>query len=58
MLNIAPWILSDGGSLDVDGCPDCWERRSHMSGTSSRATRSPECVFWISAAALVTARRC
>ena len=30
MLNIAPWILSDGGSLDVDMCPDCWERRSHI----------------------------
>ena len=30
--NIAtlPWILADGGALDVDLCPDCWERNAHL----------------------------
>jgi SAM-dependent methyltransferase len=23
-------MLSDGGALDVDACPDCWERRAHI----------------------------
>ena len=25
-----PWILSDGGALDIDLCPDCWERNAHL----------------------------
>ncbi len=25
-----PWILSEGGALDVDRCPDCWERNAHI----------------------------
>lgn len=29
-LDISPWILADGGALDVDLCPDCWERRAHI----------------------------
>ena len=23
-------MLADGGALDVDRCPDCWERRAHI----------------------------
>jgi SAM-dependent methyltransferase len=30
ILETAPWMLSDGGALDVDRCPDCWERRAHI----------------------------
>ena len=30
ILETAPWMLSDGGALDVDTCPDCWERRAHI----------------------------
>ena len=30
ILETAPWMLSDGGALDVDACPDCWERRAHI----------------------------
>jgi SAM-dependent methyltransferase len=29
ILETAPWMLS-GGALDVDTCPDCWERRAHI----------------------------
>ena len=25
-----PWILKEGGALDVDSCPDCWERNAHL----------------------------
>lgn len=25
-----PWILAEGGALDVDLCPDCWERNAHL----------------------------
>jgi len=25
-----PWMLADGGALDVDACPDCWERNAHL----------------------------
>jgi len=25
-----PWMLKEGGALDVDHCPDCWERRAHI----------------------------
>ncbi|MBZ5621465.1 MAG: methyltransferase domain-containing protein [Acidobacteriia bacterium] len=24
------WIVKDGGCLDVDECPDCWERNAHL----------------------------
>ncbi len=24
------WIIEDGGALDIDNCPDCWERRAHI----------------------------
>jgi SAM-dependent methyltransferase len=30
VLETAPWMLADGGALDVDRCPDCWERRAHI----------------------------
>ena len=30
VIETAPWMLSDGGALDVDRCPDCWERRAHI----------------------------
>lgn len=30
MIDTRPWILADGGALDVDRCPDCWERRAHI----------------------------
>jgi len=30
ILETAPWMLADGGALDVDNCPDCWERRAHI----------------------------
>lgn len=26
----APYILDDGGALDYDRCPDCWEKRAHL----------------------------
>lgn len=25
-----PWIIQDGGALDVDLCPPCWERHAHV----------------------------
>src|ERR1043166_389255 len=25
-----PWILKEGGALDLDSCPDCWERNAHL----------------------------
>ena len=30
VIETAPWILADGGALDIDRCPDCWERRAHI----------------------------
>jgi 2-polyprenyl-3-methyl-5-hydroxy-6-metoxy-1,4-benzoquinol methylase len=24
------WIIPDGGCLDIDNCPDCWERNAHL----------------------------
>ena len=30
VIDISPWMLADGGALDVDRCPDCWERRAHI----------------------------
>ena len=30
VIETAPWVLSDGGALDIDRCPDCWERRAHI----------------------------
>lgn len=30
IIETAPWMLADGGALDVDNCPDCWERRAHI----------------------------
>ena len=30
VIETAPWMLADGGALDVDRCPDCWERRAHI----------------------------
>ena len=30
MTDLGPWMLGDGGALDVDKCPDCWERRAHI----------------------------
>ncbi len=24
------YMLSDGGALDIDDCPDCWERNAHI----------------------------
>lgn len=24
------WIIPDGGCLDIDNCPDCWERNAHI----------------------------
>jgi SAM-dependent methyltransferase len=29
-IDVAPYMLTDGGALDVDRCPDCWERRAHL----------------------------
>jgi SAM-dependent methyltransferase len=30
IIDLEPWMLDDGGALDVDYCPDCWERRAHI----------------------------
>ena len=30
VIETAPWMLADGGALDIDRCPDCWERRAHI----------------------------
>jgi SAM-dependent methyltransferase len=30
VIETAPYMLADGGALDVDRCPDCWERRAHI----------------------------
>ena len=30
VIDTTPWMLTDGGALDVDICPDCWERRAHI----------------------------
>ena len=30
VIETAPWMLAAGGSLDIDRCPDCWERRAHI----------------------------
>ena len=30
VIETSPWMLADGGALDVDECPDCWERRAHI----------------------------
>ena len=30
VIDITPYMLADGGALDVDRCPDCWERRAHI----------------------------
>lgn len=27
--SLMPYII-EGGSLDIDNCPDCWERRAHI----------------------------
>ena len=29
-IDITPYMLADGGALDVPRCPDCWERRAHI----------------------------
>lgn len=29
-INIRPYMLKGGGCLDIDRCPDCWERRAHI----------------------------
>ncbi len=29
-LDVSPWILKDGGALDVDSCISCWERTAHI----------------------------
>lgn len=29
-LNIRPWMLEEGGALDLDECPNCWEKTAHI----------------------------
>lgn len=29
-IDLTPWLIQDGGALNIDDCPDCWERRAHI----------------------------
>lgn len=29
-IDILPYVVPEGGALDIDACPDCWERRAHI----------------------------
>lgn len=29
-IDLWPYLLKEGGALDVDNCPDCWERDAHI----------------------------
>lgn len=28
--DITPWVITDGGALDVFSCPSCWEKDAHI----------------------------
>lgn len=29
-IDLWPYLIEDGGALDVENCPDCWERDAHI----------------------------
>jgi SAM-dependent methyltransferase len=28
--DVTEWMLADGGALDIERCPECWEKRAHI----------------------------